>query len=77
MGDIDLRLKQIVENIEHLETEKSEITEQIAGVYKEAECQGFDVKILRKIIALRKKDTNEINEEEDLIQSYKQALGMI
>jgi len=75
--NIDLKLKQIVENIEHLETEKSEISDQISAVYKESEILGFDSKIIRKIVALRKKDTETINEEEDLLQSYKSALGMI
>ena len=75
--EIDLKLKQIVENIEHLEDEKKEISEQITAVYKEAVVQGFDAKIIRKIIALRKKDMNEVREEEDMLEVYKKALGMI
>ena len=74
--NVDLKLKQYIENIEHLETEKKEISEQILAVYKEAKMCGFDPKILRKIISLRKKDINERMEEEHLIEVYKEALGM-
>jgi uncharacterized protein (UPF0335 family) len=77
MTDIDLKLRQIVENIEHLSDEEKEIKEQIIGVYKEAAAQGFDVKTIRKIISLRKKDSNKVREEEDLLEMYKKALGMI
>ncbi len=75
--EIDLKLKQIVENIEHLESEKKEISEQISAVYKEATMQGFDAKILKKIIAIRKKDINSVREEDDMIEIYKRSLGMI
>ena len=74
---IDLKLKQIVENIEHLEEQKKEITDQIAAVYGEAKSAGFDVKTIKKVISLRKKDINAVREEEDLLEAYKQALGMI
>jgi uncharacterized protein (UPF0335 family) len=77
MGDIDLKLKQIVNNIEHLADEEKEIREQIAAVYKEAAVQGFDVKTIRKIISIRKKDLNKVREEEDLLEMYKRALGMV
>lgn len=76
-NDVDLKLKQFVENIEHLETEKKEKSDEITAVYKEAKTAGFDVKIIRKIISLRKKDKNELEEEENLIEAYKEALGMI
>ena len=74
--NIDLKLKQIVDNIEHLECEKKEISDQISAVYKEAKGLGFDVKILKKIISIRKKDINVLREEEDMIENYKQSLGM-
>ena len=74
---IDLKLKQIVENIEHLEEQKKEITDQITAVYSEAKSAGFDVKTIKKVISLRKKDINAVKEEEDLLEAYKQALGMI
>lgn len=74
--DLDLKLKQIVENIEHLEDQKQEITDQISAIYKEATSLGFDAKIIKKIISMRKKDINKLREEEDLIEAYKQSLGM-
>lgn len=74
---IDLKLKQIVENIEHLEEQKKEITDQITAVYSEAKSAGFDVKTIKKVVSLRKKDINAVKEEEDLLEAYKQALGMI
>lgn len=74
--NIDLKLKQIVENIEHLEMEKKEITDQISAVYSEAKSAGFDVKVLKRVVALRKKDINVVREEEDLLEVYKQSLGM-
>jgi uncharacterized protein (UPF0335 family) len=74
---IDLKLRQIVDNIEHLEDSEKEIKEQIVATYKEATAQGFDAKIIRKIISLRKKDINKVREEEDLLEMYKKALGMI
>lgn len=77
MNDIDKKLKQIVENIEHLEMEKKEKSDEISAVYKEAKAAGFDVKIIRKIVSIRKKDINERQEEENLIEAYKEALGMI
>jgi uncharacterized protein (UPF0335 family) len=77
MADIDAKLKQIVSSIESLEDNYAEIKEHIAAVYKDAAAQGFDVKIIRKIIALRKKDLNKVKEEEDLLEMYKRALGMI
>jgi uncharacterized protein (UPF0335 family) len=77
MADIDAKLKQIVSSIESLEDNYAEIKEQVANVYRDAAAQGFDVKIIRKIIALRKKDINKVKEEEDLLEMYKRALGMI
>lgn len=75
--NIDLKLKQIIENIEHLEFEKKEINDQILAVYKEGATLGYDAKILRKIVSIRKKDINELREEEDLIEAYKESLGMV
>lgn len=70
-------LKQFIERIERLEEEKSNISEDIRAVYTEAKGTGFDVKIIRKVIALRKMEQNEIDEEEMLIDTYKRALGML
>lgn len=71
------QLRQIVARIEKLEEEKKEISEFISDAYKEAKSNGFDVKVLRKIISLRKRDKSQIAEEEEIMDLYKHALGMI
>jgi uncharacterized protein (UPF0335 family) len=70
------QLKAIVERIERLEEEKKTITADIGEIYAEAKGTGFDVKILRKIISLRKQAATERQEEEALIDVYLAALGM-
>lgn len=70
------QLLAIIERIERLEEEKKEVTEQIKEVYAEAKGNGFDVKTLRKIVALRRKDPEERNEEEAMLDLYLHALGM-
>ncbi|MBA9071664.1 uncharacterized protein (UPF0335 family) [Methylobacterium sp. RAS18] len=72
----DDQLKSIIERIERLEEEKAGIAGDISDVYAEAKGNGFDVKVLRKIIALRKKDHDERTEEEAILELYLQALGM-
>ena len=71
------QLKSIVERIEKLEVEKAEIAELVKDVYAEAKSNGFDVKILRKIIAQRKKSDDERRMEQELIDTYMNALGML
>lgn len=66
-----------VDRIERLEDEKSAIAEDIKTVYKELGDNGLDKKIVRKVIALRKKDESEREEEEALLETYMRALGMI
>ncbi|MFC1659652.1 DUF2312 domain-containing protein [Pseudomonadota bacterium] len=73
---VDQKLRQFVEGIERLEQEKAEITKQISEVYKDAKASGFDTKIMRKIVSLRKRDREELQEEEYLLETYKEALGM-
>jgi uncharacterized protein (UPF0335 family) len=70
------QIRAIVERIERLEEEKKTIAADIKEVYAEAKSNGFDTKILRKVISLRKKDANELQEEEALIEVYLAALGM-
>lgn len=70
------QLRSVVERIERLEEEKKTISGDIAEVYSEAKANGFDVKILRKLIALRKKETAEREEEESMLAVYMVALGM-
>ncbi|MEM7058073.1 MAG: DUF2312 domain-containing protein [Pseudomonadota bacterium] len=71
------QLRSVVERIERLEEEKKEVAEQIKEVYAEAKANGFDGKTLRKIVALRKKPTEEREEEEALLDLYMSALGML
>ena len=71
------QLKSIIERIERLEQEKAEISEQIKEVKAEAKGNGFDVKALRAIVRLRKQDANEREEQETILETYMQALGML
>lgn len=70
------QLKSIIERIERLEDEKKEIADQVKEVYAEAKGNGFDVKTLRKVVGLRKKDAEEREEEEAMLDLYLHALGM-
>jgi uncharacterized protein (UPF0335 family) len=69
-------LKSFVERIERLEEEKASIAGDVKEVYAEAKGQGFDVKVLRKVVALRRKDAAERREEAEIMDLYLQALGM-
>ena len=71
------RLKSLIERIERLEEEKRVLAEDIKEVYAEAKGSGFDPKIMRHIIRIRKRDKDELDEEETLLDIYKRALGMI
>lgn len=71
------QLRAFVERIERLEEEKKTIADDIKDVYGEAKSMGFDTKILRKVISLRKKDDQERMEEELILDTYLQALGML
>ena len=69
-------LRQFVERYERLEIEKKDIAEQQKEIMAEAKGRGYDTKVLRKIVALRKRDSNDIAEEEAVLAMYKEALGM-
>jgi uncharacterized protein (UPF0335 family) len=71
------QLKTIVERIERLEDEKKTIAADIKEVYAEARGNGFDTKVLRKVISIRKKDRHEREEEEAMLEVYLDALGML
>ena len=71
------QLRTIVERIERLEEEKKTIAADIKEVYAEAKGNGFDTKILRKVISLRKKESAEREEEQSMLDLYMQALGMV
>lgn len=69
-------LRQFIEQIESLEAEKKDISEQIKETYAESKARGYDSKAIRKIIAERKRDKDDVAEEEAILQIYKEALGM-
>ena len=71
------QLTSIIERIERLEQEKSEIAEQIKEVFAEAKGNGFDVKILRKVVRIRKQDRAKRLEEEAILDLYLSAMGEI
>lgn len=71
------QLKSYVARIERLEEDKKGIADDIKDVYAEAKAFGFDVKILRKVISLRKQDANERAEQEAILDVYLAALGML
>ncbi|MBN9584867.1 MAG: hypothetical protein BGN84_03330 [Afipia sp. 62-7] len=71
------QLKAIIERIEKLEEEKKAISDDIKDVYGEAKGNGFDVKALRTIIRMRKQDVDERQEQETILETYMQALGML
>jgi uncharacterized protein (UPF0335 family) len=71
------QLKSIVERIERLAEEKQSLSDDIRDIFAEAKGNGFDVKALRAIVRLRKKDPNQRQEEETILEVYMQALGMI
>lgn len=69
-------LRQFVERYERLEEEKKDISDQQKEVMAEAKGRGYDTKVLRKVITMRKRDPNDIAEEEAVLELYKEALGM-
>ena len=70
------RLRSIVERIERLEEEKKALSSDIKDIFGEAKASGFDVKALRALISLRKKEPNEVEEQDSLLALYRRALGM-
>ena len=70
------RLKSIVERIERLEEERKALGSDIKDIYAEAKSAGFDVKVLRQLIRLRKQEPADVEEQETLLDVYKRALGM-
>ena len=70
------RLRSIVERIERLEEERKALGSDIKDIFAEAKSAGFDVKVLRQVIRLRKQEPAEVEEQETLLDLYRQALGM-
>ena len=70
-------LRAFIERLERLEEEKKTIADDIKEVYGEAKGRGYDTKVIRKIVALRKLDQNERSEMDAILELYLQALGMV
>ena len=75
-GVSGVRLKSFIERVERLEEEKAALAEDVRDVYGEAKATGFDPKIMRKIVSLRKQNLEKRREESELIELYKSAIGM-
>jgi len=71
------RLKSLIERIERLEEERKALGADIKEVYAEAKGTGFDTKIMRQVIRLRRMDKDDLDEQETLLDVYKRALGML
>lgn len=69
-------LRQFIERYEQLESEKKDVTEQQKELMAEAKGRGYDTKVMKKVVALRKRKPDDIAEEEAVLDMYKQALGM-
>ena len=70
------QLRALIERIERLEEEKKTIADDIKDVYGEAKANGYDTKVLRKVVAIRKQDQNDRLEQEAILDTYLHALGM-
>jgi len=69
-------LRQFIERYEHLDAEKSDLADQMKEVMAEAKGRGYDTKVMRKLIAMRKRDRDDLAEEEAILEMYRAALGM-
>ena len=70
------KLKQIIAKIENIEAERVESAELLKDAYNEAKYQGFDVKIIKHVLKLKKKDKDALAEEDNLIETYRAALNL-
>ena len=70
------RLRSIVDRIERLEEERKALGSDIKDIYAEAKSAGFDVKVLRQLIRVRKQEAAEVEEQETMLDVYRRALGM-
>ncbi len=70
------RLRSIIERVERLEEERKALAGDIKDIFTEAKSAGFDVKVIKKIIQLRKQEPAEVEEQETLLDIYRRALGM-
>lgn len=73
----NVAFKALIERIERLEEEKRAVGQDIGDVYKEAKGKGYDVKIMRKVVTIRRKDAKKRQEEDEILDLYMSALGTI
>lgn len=71
------RLRSVIERIERLEEERKALANDIKDIYSEAKSAGFDVKVIRQLIRIRKQEPAEVEEQETLLDVYRRALGMV
>ncbi len=76
-GSTQAQLRQLIEQIERLEEEKKGIAEDVRDKFAEAKAMGFDVKILRQVIRLRKQSKTDRDEQQAVLETYLHALGML
>lgn len=69
-------LRQFIERFERLEAEKKDLADQQKEVMAEAKSRGYDTKVMRKVIAMRKRDKDDLAEEEAVLEMYREALGI-
>lgn len=69
-------IRSFIERFEALDAQKADLAAEMKEVMSEAKGRGYDTKVLRKIIALRKRDKDDVDEEEEILRLYKEALGM-
>ena len=69
-------LRQFIERYEHLEAERKDLQDQQKEVLAEARNRGYDIRVVRKLMAIRRRDPQEVSEEDAILQLYKDALGM-
>ena len=69
-------LRQFIERFEQLESEKKDVAEQQKELMAEAKGRGYDTKVMKKVVALRKRKPDDIAEEESILEMYKAAMGM-
>jgi uncharacterized protein (UPF0335 family) len=69
-------IRSFVERIENLNIEKNEISEQQKDVFAEAKSRGYDTRILRKVVSMRKRDPQDLSEEEAILEIYREALDL-
>lgn len=70
------RLRSVIERIERLEEERKALASDIKDIYSEAKSAGFDVKVIRQLIRIRKQEPAEVEEQETLLDIYRRAIGM-